>query len=128
MTQQDRLASTFAQYSDGVAVSGAGRWIHVSGQVGMDEEHTVVPGGLAAETEAAFDRIERVLAHFDADLSHVVKMTVFLTSLERYAEFAAVRAARFGDAVPASSAVQVAGLMLGAELEVDAVAFVPADR
>lgn len=125
---QRRVPSTFAPYSDGVAVGGAGEWVHVSGQVGMDDDHELVPGGLAAETHAAFDRIERILGQLGADLSHVVKMTVFLTSLDEYAEFAAVRAERFGGDVPASAAVQVAGLMLGAQLEVDAVAFVPAER
>jgi reactive intermediate/imine deaminase len=126
MSDQQRLASTFAPYSDGVAVSSTGTWVHVSGQVGMNDDHMLVEGGLAAETTAAFDRIERILGHFGAELSHVVKMTVFLTSLDRYAEFAKVRAERFAGEVPASAAVQVAGLMLGATVEIDAVAFVPA--
>lgn len=122
----DRLASTFAKYSDGVAVSGAGRWVHVAGQIGLGEDGQVVDGGLAAETAVAIDRIERVLEHYGARLSDVVKVTVFLTDLRQYAEFARVRAERFADDLPASSAVQVSGLMLGAEVEVEAVAFVAA--
>ena len=120
----DRLPSTFAKYSDGVAIAGAGRWVHVAGQVGLGDDGKVVEGGLAAETSVAFDRIERVLEHFRATLSDVVKVTVFLTDLAEYAEFARVRAERFGDDLPASSAVEVKGLMLGAQVEVEAVAFV----
>jgi 2-iminobutanoate/2-iminopropanoate deaminase len=120
----DRLPSTFAKYSDGVAVSGAGGWIHVAGQIGLGEDGKVVQGGLAAETAIAFDRIESVLDHFGATLSDVIKVTVFITDLSEYAEFARVRAERFGDDLPASSAVEVNGLMLGAHVEVEAVAFV----
>lgn len=120
----DRLPSTFAKYSDGVATSGPGNWVHVAGQVGLGEDGKVVSGGLAAETAVALDRIERVLEHFGARLSDVVKVTAFLTDLSEYAEFARVRAERFGDDLPASSAVEVKGLMLGAQVEVEAVAFV----
>lgn len=120
----DRLPSTFAKYSDGVAIAGTGRWVHVAGQVGLGDDGKVVDGGLAAETSVAFDRIERVLEHFGATLSDVVKVTVFLTNLGEYAEFGRVRAERFGDDLPASSAVEVKGLMLGAQVEVEAVAFV----
>jgi 2-iminobutanoate/2-iminopropanoate deaminase len=120
----DRLPSTFAKYSDGVATCGSGDWVHVAGQIGLGEDGKVVEGGLAAETAVAFDRIESVLGHFGATLSDVIKVTVFLTDLTEYADFASVRAERFGDDLPASSAVEVKGLMLGAQVEVEAVAFV----
>jgi 2-iminobutanoate/2-iminopropanoate deaminase len=122
----ERLPSTFAKYSDGVAVSGAGNWVHVAGQIGLGDDGELVAGGLAAETAVALDRIERVLRHYGATLSDVVKVTVFVTDLSQYAEFARVRAERFGDDLPASSAVEVKGLMLGAAVEVEAVAFVSA--
>jgi 2-iminobutanoate/2-iminopropanoate deaminase len=54
----------------------------------------------------------------------VVRITVYLTGLDDYAEFSRVRAERFGDSLPASAAVQVAGLLLGALVEIEAVAFV----
>ena len=42
------------------------------------------------------------------------------------ADYARVRRERFGDALPASAAVRVAGLLEGALVEVEAIAFVPA--
>jgi enamine deaminase RidA (YjgF/YER057c/UK114 family) len=48
-----------------------------------------------------------------------------LTDLADYAAYARARAAAFGDALPASAAVQVAGLLAGMSVEIDAVAFVP---
>jgi 2-iminobutanoate/2-iminopropanoate deaminase len=121
----ERVPSTFASFSDAVAVDGPGRWIHVAGQVAMDTDGKV-SGSLAEQTSATLDHVERVLGRLGADLSHVVKITVYLTSLDDYAEFSRVRAERFGDSLPASAAVQVAGLLLGALVEIEAVAFVPA--
>ena len=58
-------------------------------------------------------------------MSHVVKINAFVTSLEEYPDYAQARAERFGELLPASATVQVAGLLVGAHIEIDAVAFVP---
>jgi enamine deaminase RidA (YjgF/YER057c/UK114 family) len=58
-------------------------------------------------------------------MSDVVKINAFVTSLENYGEYAKVRNEVFGDQMPASATVQVAGLLVGAQIEIDAVAFVP---
>jgi 2-iminobutanoate/2-iminopropanoate deaminase len=112
-------------FSDAVAVQGAGRLIHVSGNVGFGSDGRVVDGGLGAEARATFDNIERTLAEVEADMSHIVKINAFVTSLDDYPEYAAAREERFGDNLPASATVQVAGLLVGAHIEIDAVAFVP---
>lgn len=119
----ERIPSDFASYSDAVTVSGPGRWIQVAGQVGMDADGKV-EGDLAAQTHATLDNVEKVLAKVGAGLGDVVKIVVYLTSLDDYASFSAVRAERFGDVLPASAAVQVAGLLLDAEIEIEALAFV----
>jgi 2-iminobutanoate/2-iminopropanoate deaminase len=121
----ERVPSNFAptSFADAVAVSGPGRWIHVAGQVGMDAD-AKVEGDLATQANVTFDHIERILAGSGAGLADVVKLTVFLTSLDDYGSFSRVRSERFGENLPASSAVQVAGLLLGAEIEIEAVAFV----
>ncbi|MGV1049935.1 MAG: RidA family protein [Solirubrobacterales bacterium] len=123
----ERIPSSFAptSFADAVAVDGPGRWIHVAGQVGMDAD-AKVEGDLAAQTHATLDHVERILGQAGAGLSDVVKLTVYLTSLDDYASFSKVRAERFGETLPASAAVQVAGLLLGAEVEIEAVAFVAA--
>jgi 2-iminobutanoate/2-iminopropanoate deaminase len=119
----ERVPSTLASFSDAVTVAGPGRWIHVAGQVALDAEGEV-SGDLAGQTNVTLDHIERILNGVGADLSHVVRITVYLTGLDDYAEFSRVRAERFGDSLPASAAVQVAGLLLGALVEIEAVAFV----
>lgn len=125
MEQVERFPASFAKYSEVVSVGGPGRWIQVAGQVALGKDNQLVEGDLAAQTERTLDHVERVLRRAGAELSHVVKINVYLTSLEDYGAFSEVRARRFGDDPPASAVVQVAGLMLDAAIEIDAVAFVP---
>ncbi len=113
-------------YSETVTSVGPGRLVHVSGTVGFGPDGTtVVPGGTGAEARATFDNIERALRKAGAEMSDVVKINAFVTSLEDYGAYAEARAERFGHAKPASATVQVAGLLVGASIEIDAVAFVP---
>jgi 2-iminobutanoate/2-iminopropanoate deaminase len=111
-------------FSDAVTAVGPGRLIHVSGNVGFGADGKVVPGGLGAEARATFDNIERALEQSGASMSDVVKINAFVTSLDEYADYASARAERFGAELPASATVQVAGLLVGAHIEIDAVAFV----
>ncbi|HVO53685.1 MAG TPA: RidA family protein [Solirubrobacterales bacterium] len=122
----ERVPSSFApsSFSDAVAVDGPGRWIQVAGQVGLDPDGKVA-GDLATQANTSLDHVERILTQAGASLCHVVKLTVYLTSLDNYAEFSKVRAERFAEGLPASVAVQVAGLLLDAEIEIEALAFVP---
>ena len=122
----DRLMITPGSgFSDAVTTSGPGRTIHVSGNVGFGEDGaTVVSGGMAAETRATFANIEKVLNAAGAQMSDVVKINAFVTDLAAYGEYAKVRSEVFGDKLPASATVQVAGLLVGAQIEIDAVAFV----
>lgn len=119
-----RVPSSVANFSDAVSVDGPGKWVYVAGQVALDEDG-VCSGDLPEQTNKVFDNVERILADQGADLSHVVRIVVYLTSLDEYAEFSRVRGERFGDTPPASAALQVAGLLFDALVEVEAVAFVP---
>jgi 2-iminobutanoate/2-iminopropanoate deaminase len=123
----ERLTTNPASgFSDAVTAVGPGRLIHVSGSVGFGADGTVVAGGMGAEARATFDNIERTLQQAGASMSDVVKINAFVTSLDDYSDYALARAERFGEQLPASATVQVAGLLVGAHIEIDAVAFVPA--
>ena len=107
-----------ATFSKAVEVSGAGRTVYVSGNL--------APGAtLAEQTNGCFDRIEEALRAAGGSLEHVVRITAWLTRLDEYREYNRVRGERFGKHLPASAAVQVAGLLQGALIEIDAVAFIP---
>jgi enamine deaminase RidA (YjgF/YER057c/UK114 family) len=114
-----------AGFADAVTSVGPGRVVYVSGNVGFGSGGKVVAGGMGAEATATFDNIERTLRAAGADFSQIVRITAFITNLDEYPAYAAVRAERFGDQLPASATVQVAGLLVGAHIEIDAIAFVP---
>lgn len=107
-----------ATFSKVVAVGGPGRTIYVSGNISPH-------GSLAEQTNGCFDEIERALQSVGGTMEHVVRITAWLTSLTEYAEYNRVRGERFRGNLPASAAVQVAGLLRGAVIEIDAVAFIP---
>jgi reactive intermediate/imine deaminase len=106
-------------------VAATGRLIAISGQVALDETGQLVgPGDPEAQARQVFENLRRCLAAADATFADVVKLTVYVTDL---ATMTAVRAVRdeYVDTArpPASSAVQVAGLVLPALLlEIDALA------
>jgi 2-iminobutanoate/2-iminopropanoate deaminase len=111
LVERQELGQRIGSFAPGVAVSGQ-RLIFVSGNVGVDSSGRVVArGDVAAQTRQTFKNIEAILAEAGASLQNVVKITTFLVSMERYAEFAAVRAEVFGDRYPASSTVGVASLV-----------------
>jgi 2-iminobutanoate/2-iminopropanoate deaminase len=113
-----------ASFSDAVAVTGHGRWIYVAGQVGLAAGASQCEGDMAAQATLCFQSIARQLERAGATLKDIVKITVFLRDLDEYAAFNAVRQKMFDGTYPASTGVQVAGLLLNAKVEVDAVAWV----
>jgi 2-iminobutanoate/2-iminopropanoate deaminase len=114
-------------FSKSVAIAGQGTWVYLSGQVGTDGSGKVVPGGTEAETVQTFENLIAAVTEAGGSRDDIVRITGYLTSLDDYSGYSAARKKVFGDKLPASTAVQVAGLLLGAHVEVDAVAFIPAD-
>lgn len=100
-----------------------GEWLIVSGQVGLKDGH-LVHGGVDAELRQALDNLAALLQGEGASLRDVVKTTVFLRHIDDYAAMNAAYVDVFGDHRPARSAVGVAGLPVGALVEVEAWAFV----
>lgn len=115
-----------ASFSETISIEGPGRWIYVSGEVGLAPGASSCEGDVASQTGLCFDRIEASLARQGAKLSDVIRLTVYMRDLDQYAEFSRVRAARFASALPASSGLEVSDLLLNAAVEIDAIAFVPA--
>ena len=102
----------------------AGDYVFLSGQVGFGPDGKLVAGGIEAETRQTLDNLAAALALADATLGDLVKVTVWLADLDEFAAFNAVYRTHFPSAPPARSVVQ-AGLMIGARVEIEAVAYAP---
>lgn len=95
----------------------AGDWLVCSGQLGVVDGRLV--DGVASQTTQAIRNAEALLTSEGASLTDVVKTLVFLTDMGDFAPMNAAYAAAFGDHRPARSAVAVAGLPMGAVVEVE---------
>jgi 2-iminobutanoate/2-iminopropanoate deaminase len=96
-----------------------------SGQVGI-ADGGLVDGGVQAQTKQAVANVEALLVSHGAGLADVVKTTLFLTHISDYSLVNDAYVEAFGDHRPARSTVAVAGLPMGALVEVEAWAYAPA--
>ena len=103
-------------------VARAGDWLVVSGQVGV-KDGALVTGGMQAELRQALANLRSLVEAEGASLADVVKTTVYLRHIDDYASMNEIYVEAFGDHRPARAAVAVAGLPLGALVEVEAWAF-----
>ncbi len=101
----------------------AGDTFYLSGSIGYDQEKgSVVPGGIVPETHQAIQNLRGVLRKVGMDLEDVVKVTVYLRSMDDYAAFNQVYSQYFPENPPARETVAVSGLALGANIELSFIA------
>jgi reactive intermediate/imine deaminase len=100
----------------------AGGFVYVSGQIAMDENGELVPGGIEAQTRKAMENLEAALALAGCTLADVVKVNVWLDDPRDFWTFNRVYAGYFGEAPPARSTVR-AELMVDAKIEIDCIAY-----
>ena len=100
----------------------AGITIYCSGQIGLNPSDGTLVEGVAAQTHRAFANLQAVLAEAGANMSDVVKFTIFLTDINDFAQVNAIMTEHVPTPFPARSCMQVAALPKGALVEVEAVA------
>jgi len=109
----------------------AGPWLICSGQLGLSATGpgaaptgpVLVEGGAPAQLTQALSNADRLLRENGATPAQVVKTTVFVADMDDYAAVNEAYAAFFGDHRPARSVVGVAGLPMGASVEVELWAY-----
>jgi 2-iminobutanoate/2-iminopropanoate deaminase len=110
-------------------VRRVGDWVITSGQVGIADDgnggSVLVPGGTVAELRQALQNVAEVLAIEGATLPDVVKTTLYLVDIGDFAAVNEVWVEYFTETRPTRSAVAVAGLPIGARVEVEAWAYAP---
>lgn len=112
-----------ASFSQGLKVTGQ-ELVFISGQVARDATGAVVaPDNLPRQAEFIFESMRKLLEEAGASFRNVVKITAFVTTLDDYAAYGAIRKRIFGDDLPTSSTVQVTSLVTpGCVIEIEAIA------
>ena len=109
-------------YSQGIS---SGELVFVSGQTPLRADGTMEPGDIAAHTERCLINVREVLIAAGLTMNDVIKTTVFMTDLGKFAAMNQVYGKHFGPPYPARSTVQVSALPKGADIEIEAVAVRP---
>jgi 2-iminobutanoate/2-iminopropanoate deaminase len=102
----------------------AGDFIFVSGQVAKDENGNMCVGNIEQETRWTIEGIKRILALEGADLSDIVKVTVFLGDARNFGRYNKVFAEYFPDGRLSRTTVE-ARAVIECKIEMDAVAYKP---
>jgi 2-iminobutanoate/2-iminopropanoate deaminase len=101
----------------------AGDLLYLSGQTPIDPATgRLIDGDVRAQTMRAFDNLEAVLAGAGLSMDHVIKCNVFLTRMDNFSAMNSAYKERFTAPYPARTTVAVAGLPLGAAVEIELVA------
>jgi 2-iminobutanoate/2-iminopropanoate deaminase len=102
----------------------AGDHIWLSGMVGVAADGSM-PEDTAEQFQIALDTIDRCLRHAGGRPDQVVKVLVFMTDITERAAINPARIAYFGEHKPASSLVEVSGLVdPRMKVEIEAVAYI----
>ncbi|MBO5740421.1 MAG: RidA family protein [Bacteroidaceae bacterium] len=110
-------------YSQAIEVNG---FVFASGQIPIDPATgEFVEGGIQEQTRQALTNASNILKQAGTDLAHVVKTTVFLSSISDFAAMNEIYAQFFTEPYPARSAVAVKDLPKGALVEVEVLAVKP---
>ncbi len=116
--------ATGGRYSHAALVESPARRLVMSGQIGMAPDGTIAAGG-EAQIAQALANLGAILEAHGMTPANVVKVTVFLTDPALIPPWRAQRGTLFGDHVPASTLLIVAGLAdprFLVEVEAEAVA------
>lgn len=104
-------------------VMKVGDWVICSGQIAL-KNGALLDGGVGEQVTLALSNMAGLLESQGASLSDVAKTTVFMVDMDDYAEMNTAYIAAFGDHRPTRSAFAVAGLPIGARVEIEAWAYV----
>ena len=116
----DRIAPSVGPFSAAVR---AGDLLFLSGQVALDPATgKLVDGDIGAQTEQIFVNISAVLEAAGKSFDDVMKTTVYLADMKDFGAMNTVYARYFQTPYPARTTIRVAGLPLGAAVEIEVVA------
>jgi enamine deaminase RidA (YjgF/YER057c/UK114 family) len=102
------IRAPFAQYSHAVEVTGGGRMVFASGQLGVSpDDH--VPEDAEAQAVLCFENIKAILVEAGMTFADVVRFTAYVTDRAYFPVYGAVRSRYVAGNAFASTLVIVSG-------------------
>lgn len=115
----EQAPAAIGTYSQAIKVDNT---VYLSGQIPLvPATMTLVEGDFAAQATQVFNNLKAVCQAANGDLSHIVKLNVYLTDLNNFAIFNEVMAQFFTAPYPARAAVGIKELPKGALVEAEGI-------
>ncbi len=115
----DQAPAAIGAYSQAVRTAGS---VYISGQIPLDPvTQRIVEGGPEAQIEQVFRNVSAVAQAAGGSLADIVKLTVYLTSLDDFPLVNEVMEVCFDSPYPARAAIGVASLPKDVCVEVEAI-------
>lgn len=116
-------------YSNGIAVSGSGKTLHVAGQIGSNAQGVVESDDFGAQIAQAFGNVVRIVKEAGGQPSDIVRMVWYITDKSAYRAGGAAMAAAYRESIgkhfPAITVIFVSALVDDrAKVEIEATAFI----
>ena len=73
------------------------------------------------QANQVIDNLEAICIEAGASLDHILKLTIFLTNLEKFDVVNKIMERRFSEPFPARATVEISKLPKGVEIEMDAI-------
>ena len=106
-------------YSQGVVI---GNLLFTSGQIPIDINSGTVPSTIKEQTITALNNVKGVVEAAGLKMSDIIKMTVFITDMNNFAEINEIYKTYFESDFPARSCVEVSRLPKDVMIEIEAIA------
>ena len=104
----------------------AGNFLFLSGQIPLDPNTgELIEGDIRQQAQRVLENIKGLLESQGLGMGDVIKVTIFLKDIGNFNQVNEEYAAYFSSSPPARSTVEVAKLPRNAEIEIEAIAFVP---
>lgn len=116
--QTPNAPAAIGPYSQGMVV---GDLLFTSGQIALRPDGTLNNGDITVQTIQVLANLKAVIEAAGANLSKVVKTTVFLKNLDDFILMNGIYGEAFGSHTPARSTVQVAKLPRDVLVEIEAI-------
>jgi reactive intermediate/imine deaminase len=115
----DNAPAAVGTYSQAVKI---GQFVFLSGQIPLvPGTMEIAEGDFKARARQVFENLKAVAEASGGSLDDAVKLTIFLTDLDNFADVNEVMAEYCSEPYPARAAVQVAALPKGVDVEADAI-------
>ena len=119
--QTPEAPAAIGTYSQAVQTSAA-TMTFISGQIPLEPDSmTLVSEDFEEQAHRVFINLRAIAEAAGGRLSDCVKLTIYLTDLNRFASVNEVMATYFAEPYPARAAIEVSALPKQAQIEIDAI-------